>query len=47
MFDLDPDEGLDLATLKAAAVEVRDFLDDLGLKSFLNRPAARGCISSP
>src|SRR5262249_51349598 len=30
VFDLDPDEGLDLATLKAAAIEVRDFLADLG-----------------
>ncbi|MGA7545863.1 MAG: DNA ligase D, partial [Methyloceanibacter sp.] len=32
VFDLDPDEGLDLATLKAAAQEVREFLADLGLK---------------
>ncbi len=42
VFDLDPDEGLDLATLKAAAVEVRDFLDDLGLKSFLKSTGGKG-----
>ena len=32
VFDLDPDEGLDIDVLKAAAVEVRDFLADLGLE---------------
>ena len=42
MFDLDPDEGLDLATLKAAAVEVRDFLDDLGFTSFLKSTGGKG-----
>jgi len=42
VFDLDPDEGLDLATLKAAAVEVRDFLADLGLKSFLKSTGGKG-----
>lgn len=42
VFDLDPDEGLDLGTLKAAAVEVRDFLADLGLKSFLKSTGGKG-----
>ena len=42
VFDLDPDEGLDLDMLKAAAVEVRDFLADLGLKSFLKSTGGKG-----
>jgi len=42
VLDLDPDEGLDLATLKAAAIEVRDFLADLGLKSFLRSTGGKG-----
>jgi bifunctional non-homologous end joining protein LigD len=42
VFDLDPDEGLDLDVLKAAAVEVRDFLIDLGLKSFLKSTGGKG-----
>jgi bifunctional non-homologous end joining protein LigD len=42
VFDLDPDEGLAIAVLKAAAVEVRDFLADLGLKSFLKSTGGKG-----
>ncbi|HEV7464193.1 MAG TPA: DNA ligase D [Methyloceanibacter sp.] len=42
VFDLDPDEGLDLAILKAAAIEVRDFLADLGFKSFLKSTGGKG-----
>jgi len=42
VFDLDPDEGLELAILKAAAIEVRDFLADLGLKSFLRSTGGKG-----
>ena len=42
VFDLDPDEGLALATLKAAATEVRDFLSDLGFKSFLKSTGGKG-----
>jgi bifunctional non-homologous end joining protein LigD len=42
VFDLDPDEQLDLATLKAAALEVREFLADLGLKSFLKSTGGKG-----
>jgi bifunctional non-homologous end joining protein LigD len=42
VFDLDPDEGLAIATLKAAAVEVRDFLADLGFTSFLKSTGGKG-----
>jgi bifunctional non-homologous end joining protein LigD len=42
VFDLDPDEGLALATLKAAAVEVREFLTDLGFESFLKSTGGKG-----
>jgi bifunctional non-homologous end joining protein LigD len=42
VFDLDPDEDLDLGTLKAAAVEVREFLEDLGLESFLKSTGGKG-----
>jgi bifunctional non-homologous end joining protein LigD len=42
VFDLDPDEGLDLAIIKAAAIEVRDFLSELGLKSFLKSTGGKG-----
>ena len=42
VFDLDPDEDLPLAILKAATAEVRDFLADLGLKSFLKSTGGKG-----
>jgi bifunctional non-homologous end joining protein LigD len=42
VFDLDPDEDLPLAILKAAAAEVREFLTDLGLKSFLKSTGGKG-----
>jgi bifunctional non-homologous end joining protein LigD len=42
VFDLDPDEGLDLDILKAATIEVRDFLADLGLTSFLKSTGGKG-----
>ena len=42
VFDLDPDEGLPLQVLKAGAVQVRDFLADLGLKSFLQSTGGKG-----
>jgi bifunctional non-homologous end joining protein LigD len=42
VFDLDPDEALELAVLKAGAIEVRDFLADLGLKSFLKSTGGKG-----
>lgn len=42
VLDLDPDEDLPLAMVKAAAIEVRDFLADLGLKSFLKSTGGKG-----
>jgi bifunctional non-homologous end joining protein LigD len=42
VLDLDPDEDFPLAMLKAAAVEVREFLADLGLKSFLKSTGGKG-----
>jgi bifunctional non-homologous end joining protein LigD len=42
VFDLDPDEDLDFAVLKAAAQEVRDFLAELGFKSFLKATGGKG-----
>ena len=42
VFDLDPDEDLDFVILKAAAVEVRDFLDELGFDSFLKATGGKG-----
>ncbi len=34
VFDLDPDEGLDFSHVKKAAIELRDVLESVGLKSF-------------
>ena len=42
VLDLDPDEGLPLAELKAAAVEIRDFLAELGFTSFLKSTGGKG-----
>jgi bifunctional non-homologous end joining protein LigD len=42
VFDLDPDEGFAFSELKAAAIEVRDFLSDLGLKSFVKTTGGKG-----
>lgn len=42
VFDLDPDEDLDFAVLRAAAQEVRDFLAELGFKSFLKATGGKG-----
>ena len=42
VFDLDPDEELDFAVLRAAAQEVREFLADLGLESFLKATGGKG-----
>jgi bifunctional non-homologous end joining protein LigD len=41
-FDLDPDEGLPWPRIVAAALEVRDFLGDLGLESFLKTTGGKG-----
>jgi bifunctional non-homologous end joining protein LigD len=42
VLDLDPDEGLALDILKAATIEVRDFLADLGFTSFLKSTGGKG-----
>ena len=34
IFDIDPDEGLDFGDVRAAATDIRDTLDALGLKSY-------------
>ncbi|MDB5621486.1 MAG: ligD, partial [Devosia sp.] len=34
IFDIDPDEGLDFAAVRAAAVDIAKLLADLGLKTF-------------
>lgn len=42
VFDLDPDEDLEFDELRAAAQEVREFLADLGFKSFLRATGGKG-----
>jgi bifunctional non-homologous end joining protein LigD len=42
VFDLDPDEGLDVADVRAATVDVKGRLDDLGLPSFLKTSGGKG-----
>jgi bifunctional non-homologous end joining protein LigD len=42
VFDLDPDEGLGFAEVRAAAFEVRDVLDSLGLASFAMLTGGKG-----
>jgi bifunctional non-homologous end joining protein LigD len=42
VFDLDPDEGLRFSDLKDAAIQVRDMLENIGLKSFVMATGGKG-----
>jgi bifunctional non-homologous end joining protein LigD len=42
VFDLDPDEGLAWERVVEAAYQMRDFLDGLGLRSFLKTTGGKG-----
>lgn len=42
VFDLDPDEGLGLDKIRAAALAIRDRLGELGLESFVKTSGGKG-----
>ena len=42
VFDLDPDEGLDVSDVRAATLDVKGRLDDLGLPNFLKTSGGKG-----
>ncbi len=42
VFDLDPDEGLDIDLVKAAALDVKQHLSDLGLPALLKTSGGKG-----
>lgn len=42
IFDLDPDEGVDFATVRNAAVQLRDLLAEMGLQSFAMVSGGKG-----
>ncbi len=42
VFDLDPDEGLDFADVRSAAVHIRDRLTEIGLTSFAMLSGGKG-----
>ena len=42
VFDLDPDEGLGIADVRAATRDVKERLDDLGLPTFLKTSGGKG-----
>jgi bifunctional non-homologous end joining protein LigD len=42
VFDLDPDEGLDVDDVRRAAMEVKEKLDDLGLPNFVKTSGGKG-----
>ncbi|MGC7532419.1 DNA ligase D, partial [Pandoraea pneumonica] len=42
IFDLDPEEGLDFAEVRRAAVQLRDLLGEMGLASFAMASGGKG-----
>ena len=42
VFDLDPDEGMDLATVRQGVRDIRSILEQLSLKSFLKTSGGKG-----
>lgn len=42
VFDLDPDEGMDLKTLRQGVKDIKSVLDELSLKSFLKTSGGKG-----
>lgn len=42
VFDLDPDEGMDLQTVRRGVKDVKDILEQLSLKSFLKTSGGKG-----
>lgn len=42
VFDLDPDEGMDIETVREGVRDLKSILDDLGLKSFLKTSGGKG-----
>jgi bifunctional non-homologous end joining protein LigD len=42
IFDLDPDEGLDFADVKSAAIDIRDRLADMGLTTYAMLSGGKG-----
>lgn len=42
VFDLDPDEGMDLSRVRQGVLDVKSILDELGLKSYLKTSGGKG-----
>ena len=42
VFDLDPDEGLDVEDVRAATLDVKGRLDELGLPTFVKTSGGKG-----
>jgi len=42
VFDLDPDEGMSLSKIRRGVLDLKDILDQLGLKSFLKTSGWKG-----
>jgi DNA primase len=42
VFDLDPDEGMDLAVVRQGVRDIRSILEQLSLKSYLKTSGGKG-----